>query len=110
MIFLIHIFSCIWFYIAKFTLFDRDTWVYRYGYVDSDPWEQYVISMYWACQTVTTVGFGDITSKTKAEFIVCLIWMAIGTLVYTYTVGNMFSIIMEDDEKEATHKNKLATL
>jgi hypothetical protein len=36
--------------------------------------------------------------------------MAIGTLVYTYTVGNMFSIIMEDDEREATHKNKLATL
>ena len=35
--------------------------------------------------------------------------MALGTLVYTYTVGNMFSIIMEDDEKETAHKNKLAT-
>ena len=36
--------------------------------------------------------------------------MGIGTLVYTYTVGNMFSIIMEDDEKETAHRNKLATL
>ena len=109
-IFMIHIFSCTWFYVAKFSGFHRDTWVYRYGYVDSDPWEQYIISVYWACQTVTTVGFGDIVSVTRAEFVVCLIWMAIGTLVYTYTVGNMFSIIMGDDEKETIHKHKLAVL
>jgi hypothetical protein len=110
MVFLLHIFSCIWFYIAKFSYFHRDTWVYRYGYVDEDPWEQYVISFYWACQTVTTVGFGDICSKTRAEFVVCLIWMAFGTLIYTYTVGNMFTIISDEDEKTTELNNKLATL
>ena len=61
--------------------------------------------MYWACQTVTTVGFGDICSKTEAEYIICLIWMAVGTLVYTYTVGNIISIITDEDEKETALNN-----
>ena len=68
------------------------------------------MSMYWACQTVTTVGFGDITSKTMSEFAICLTWMAIGTLVYTYTVGNMFTIITDEDEKVTELNNKLNTL
>jgi hypothetical protein len=55
--------------------------------------------MYWACQTVTTVGFGDICAKTLAEYTICLIWMIVGTLVYTYTVGNIITIITDEDEK-----------
>ena len=36
--------------------------------------------------------------------------MAVGTLVYTYTVGNMFTIITDDDEKQIELNSNLRTL
>jgi hypothetical protein len=57
--------------------------------------------MYWVLQTLTTVGFGDITAKTDAEKILALLWMIIGVGFYSYTVGNLSSIINTIDVKAA---------
>jgi hypothetical protein len=35
--FCIHMMTCTWFYMAKFSDLDRDTWVYRYGFRDLPP-------------------------------------------------------------------------
>lgn len=60
--FLVHIMTCAWYYFSKFNNHGRDTWVFRYGFLDLLPTELYTISLYWSIQTVTTVGFGDICS------------------------------------------------
>ena len=36
--------------------------------------------------------------------------MAVGTLVFTFTVGNMFTIITDEDEKQTALNNKIRTL
>ena len=47
--------------------------------VDSDPSDQYLRSFYWAYQTITTVGFGDINVKGDIlEMVICIIWMIFG--------------------------------
>lgn len=44
---LVHLMTCFWFLVAKFDDFNPDTWVYRIGIIDYDPWYQYLISCYW---------------------------------------------------------------
>ena len=64
-----------------------------------DPMYQYLISIYWAFQTVTTVGFGDIGIFHVEEYILSIIWMLFGVSVYTLTIGNVSSIIANTDSK-----------
>jgi hypothetical protein len=40
--------------------------------IDESPWEvQYAVAFYWACMTVTTIGYGDV---------VCSIQVQVGTM------------------------------
>jgi len=87
-----------------------ETWVGGRGVIDSSPFEQYFESFYWAFQTVTTVGYGDFSISTKSEFILALIWMIIGCNFYSFTIGNVSSIIAAMDNKEAVLNSKLTTL
>ena len=65
------------------------------------PYNQYLIAIYWAFQTVTTVGFGDIPAVTVSERVLALFWMIFGVGFYSFTVGNLTSIIASQDAKQA---------
>lgn len=97
--FLIHLMSCIWFLVSKFDDHMPDSWVARNDLVDADPNYQYLVSAYWALQTITTVGFGDITASTRTEMILSLLWMIFGVGFYSFTVGNLSSLIASMDTK-----------
>ena len=59
------------------------------------------MSLYWALQTLTTVGYGDISPKSVYEKIAGLIWMIIGVGFYSFTIGNLASIFNSIDIKAA---------
>lgn len=71
---------------------------------------KYLISVYWAFQTVTTVGFGDIAIYHQEEYILSIIWMLFGVSVYTLTIGNVSSIIANIDKQAFVLSEKLQTL
>ena len=54
--------------------------------------------MYWAFQTFTTVGYGDIPAVTLYEKTFATIWMIVGFTFYSYTIGNFQSILNEIDQ------------
>lgn len=58
--FLVHLMSCFWFLSAKFNDFEETCWVVKRGIQDRDNGYLYLTSLYWALQTITTVGYGDI--------------------------------------------------
>jgi len=62
---------------------------------------KYITSFYWAFQTVTTVGYGDFIVSSKTEYILALIWMVVGVNFYSFTIGNVSSIIATMDSKAA---------
>lgn len=87
-----------------------DTWVGARGIVDRGQGYQYFSAFYWAFQTVTTVGYGDFTVQTTTEYILALLWMMIGVNFYSFTIGNVSSIIAAMDSKAAVLNSKLNTL
>ena len=97
--------------VAKFDDFNSDTWVFRSDLMDEPHEDLYMYSVYWCVQTLTSVGYGDLTfAKTEAELVLCLVWMAFGVAYYTFVVGNFTSMIANNDilkEKlEVTHPKR----
>jgi len=96
--YLVHLFACIWFFIAGFTR-KYDSWVDMMGLWDEPSSFKYLVSIYWALQTVTTVGFGDIGITHIEEYLLVIFWMLFGVSVYTFTIGIVSSIIASIDQK-----------
>ena len=69
-----------------------------------------MVSVYWSFQTITTVGFGDISIMTSNEYMIAVFWMFAGVSFYSYTVGSVAGIIAAMDTKAAILSNKLTTL
>ncbi len=58
--FIVHLMSCFWYLSAKFNDFNEDCWVVFRGIQDRENGYIYLTALYWALQTITTVGYGDI--------------------------------------------------
>lgn len=100
-VFSLHIITCLWIVTSKNDNYHPDTWLVRTGADEQSPSHQYLIALYWAFQTVTTVGFGDIPAITVSERCLALFWMVFGVGFYSFTVGNLTSIITSLDAKSA---------
>lgn len=48
--------------------------------------------MYWACTTMTTVGFGDYTGKTSMEYVVSMICELYGLILSSLLLGIIVQI------------------
>ena len=54
-----HLFACFWYLSAKFRDFDESPWVARRKAMEYTVVYKYILAVYWALQTITTVGYGD---------------------------------------------------
>lgn len=81
--------------------FNEDTWIVRKEARDLPAADQYLFAIYWAFQTLTTVGFGDVPAITVLERMLALFWMIFGVGFYSFTIGNLSSIISSLDAKSA---------
>lgn len=97
----VHIISCLWVMTSKVDNYNEDTWLYRKNAISATGADQYLFAIYWAFQTLTTVGFGDIPAITVFERILALFWMIFGVGFYSFTIGNLSSIISSLDAKSA---------
>ena len=120
--FIAHIAGCLWIF-TNFLFANEETgelpsdgWISRspltsYHYEqDCDKLRLYLISVYWAFATLTTVGYGDISASTTAELIVATSTMYIGTCVLGFVVGNVTTIVMEEDRDATQLRERVAEL
>jgi hypothetical protein len=63
------------------------------------PFRQYLFGVSWALQTLTTVGYGDTTAYRQEERLLALSWMICGVGFYSFTIGNLASIIEAIDKR-----------
>lgn len=67
----------------------------------------YVVSLYWAITTLTTVGYGDITPVTNFGRLYTMAVMLIGVGVYGVIIGNISRLMMLADKYTQERKDKL---
>lgn len=78
---------------AKWLDFEPECWVIQEEFLDKEPSFQYTFCFYWSLQTLTTVGFGDMTIKSVNERLFAIVWMILGVAFYSYAIGNLTNII-----------------
>lgn len=106
-LFLNHLVACFWYFIAKFDNFNSSTWVARYNLLDKGLGARYIAAFYWSFQTLTTVGYGDISPQTPLEMIYSMLWMFFGVGFFSYTLGNLSAIMSSIDKKTVEYNKKV---
>ena len=103
---LAHWIGCIFHYIAAIEaiFYATNNWVVSMGLDEEDATYRYVESLYWAVETVVTVGYGDVTPVTKAETWYVVFAMLFGVGVFSYITSSIAAIIQEVAEEESKLK------
>ena len=89
---LMHLVACLWLIIGNYEYGHLPTWVDEDLY-NSDNYDQYLISFYWAVTTITTVGYGDISANNNLERFFCSFIMLIGVICFSFASGSLASIL-----------------
>ncbi len=72
--------------------------------------ESYVTALYWVIQTLTTVGYGDVPPITTGQKIYTMIVMLFGAGVYGYIIGNVASILSQQDPSKTYYTKNIERL
>lgn len=70
----------------------------------------YTVSFYWTIQTITTVGYGDLTMMNISEKSFATFIMIIGVFAFSFANGSLASIIQNYDHANAAYQDKLTML
>ena len=79
----------------------EDTWVTAFGFDQLENNQLYWAAVYFTVTTITTVGYGDISSKNTLERIMGIISMILGVIAFSYATGALSSLIQDDDQRKA---------
>lgn len=71
---------------------------------------EYITSLYWCMQTITTVGYGDVTPPTVMHKIYAMLVMLFGVGVYGFVIGNIANILLKRDPSRTQFLNNLERL
>ena len=111
-----HFLACAWYIIGvvgrDLHLGPGKSWLERTDQnIDSEPlWYRYIVSLYWALTTLTTVGYGDINAETPGEMIFAMFTMIIGSTLFAYTTATVASMIRERDHQAQRLREKMSGL
>jgi len=104
----IHIIACLWIFFASFFNDDfKDTWMESKDINQLGEQDLYLISIYWAVTTISTVGYGDISANNRSERIFCLIVMIIGVTMFTTAASTITQLMSSIDEQENKFQEKI---
>jgi hypothetical protein len=106
-----HWFACIWAMVAYFEvqswkkeyMEDSTNWIgswyennYTEGGLNPLGWfqdaDRYVLSLFWAIQTITSIGYGNISPVTPAEWWIGCILMLFSAIVWAYVIGGIVGV------------------
>jgi CRP-like cAMP-binding protein len=110
-----HFFGCIFYFVAynesgvSYTWLDSLESSKPHGLPKSDL-NRYLVALYWAVVTMSTVGYGDITPQNQPEYIVNILFMIVNIFLIAWVVGNMTLLVTQYDEFTREFRNKFHCL
>ncbi len=69
--------------------------------------EAYITSLYWACVTMITTGFGDIVPLHISETVWCIVSMFVGVIITALTIANIQSLVTSVDAPRLNFQRKM---
>ncbi|EWS71700.1 cation channel family protein (macronuclear) [Tetrahymena thermophila SB210] len=111
-VFLCHLFACIWYSIGNYQVQQGMTpnWIQKYSTSDNNQYQQYIDSIYFSVITIGTIGFGDIVPVSSIEK-GCLTCMAVFSCgIFAYILSNIQNVYREFQMKQEGYVNKLSEL
>ena len=69
--------------------------------------ETYITSLYWACVTMITTGFGDIVPLHISETVWCLFSMFVGVIITALTIANIQILVTSVDAPRLNYQRKM---
>ncbi|EAS07090.2 cation channel family protein (macronuclear) [Tetrahymena thermophila SB210] len=105
-LFVAHIFSCIWLWLALTNNTDSQVWIDKYNYNTLSWDQQYLASYYFTTVTMITVGYGDFVPVNNREFAFCIFTMLVACGVFAYAV-NQIGSIFENMSKQEMQINEM---
>uniref|UniRef100_A0A7S3Z437 Cyclic nucleotide-binding domain-containing protein n=1 Tax=Lotharella globosa TaxID=91324 RepID=A0A7S3Z437_9EUKA len=66
---------------------------------------KYILCIYWAITTMSTIGFGDVTPKNEAEMVFTLFAMLCGTVCFAHGLTNMCSILFYNNKFQVDNES-----
>tara|TARA_B110000977_G_scaffold184355_1_gene247946 strand:+ start:324 stop:2627 length:2304 start_codon:yes stop_codon:yes gene_type:complete len=71
-------------------------------------WELYVGSLFWAVQTLTTVGYGNVVPQTVSERLLACGVMLLGGFVFSMIIGKVSSLLSADSAENQEVERSLS--
>ncbi|CAD8200404.1 unnamed protein product [Paramecium pentaurelia] len=98
MIILNHLFACLWIWICKFNV--NKNWMERSDIKYANDYTKLIYAFFWAYQTITVIGYGDLEAHNFDEYLLSVIWMLIGVGYYSFTIGNITFILIQSNPNQ----------
>ena len=105
--FMAHIIACLMYKISDDE--DSPTKIINFNLeiIDSSFFDQYICILYWAFETILTIGYGDEVSKTKIEKLFNIFAMLITCCVFMSIMGKIGQMIDEIKNKQSFINEKI---
>lgn len=99
---IVNVLACTWFGIARVYGFEH-TWIEKAGLEHKADFGNYVASLYFVVQSMTTVGYGDISASNTIERLTAIAFMLIGVLLFLAVIKMLTEVFINFNHLSNTH-------
>ncbi|CAD8113554.1 unnamed protein product [Paramecium sonneborni] len=99
-----HLFACLWHGVAFYQIGFRKTWLEAYDVSDQDIFSKYNYAFYWAVQTMITVGYGDLTPQNNNERLCANMSMFLACGVFAFSFNSIGLMLSNLNSRQVLYK------
>lgn len=120
-VYVAHCMACVWCFTANLEDDGSKTWVDKYlehqvtalqpiGDTFQNVMDLYILGLYWASVTLVSIGYGDVTPYTRAEYWVCATCILVGAALWAWVVASMVDLVSQTQKSSNELETHLAVV